>query len=535
MFIVGEKDVRLSLNDEKSTGVYACLSHCWGGRTDSVLTTRETVDVHQQGIAWSSLSSTFRDALHLAWKLGIRHLWIDSLCIIQDDGDDWAEQSYEMASIYSNDLFTLAATASSDGSGGCFRKNTEHMWQRYQIPHDVWLKGMDASLPGETTPVFPCLYARVSLHCHEQPLVERGWAFQEQLLSPRVLYFNEHELAWSCRRYPTGTCECHQGGLFRRGDMEGAHVDEWTEIVQRFTRRQLTFPSDRLPAMSGIAREFASRRTRGDGHVSRLSNWVRDSSTSSYVIERERIPLGRYLAGLWEGRLRTHLAWYNDSTRLGYDPPRSRRPNAYRAATWSWASIDDRACMNWYSWDSGPNDMVEILRTDCTLANHRNIYGQVIGGFLNLSVRLIKLSVRVDRSGHNRNVVSHVITPSDGLTTISNLAFDVLEAFEEAENQETGVEVFCALLERPSKFASSGLTSLVLRFEGHEKGMVFKRVGVAKIRVVNPALQIYMQSRRRRQSRRSESDESDDLSDAEQQRLADHPYLSITPSTIWIK
>ncbi|KAJ4294373.1 hypothetical protein N0V90_008063 [Kalmusia sp. IMI 367209] len=185
--------------------------------------------------------------------------------------------------------------------------------------------------------------------------------------------------------------------------------------------------------------------------------------------------------------------------------------------------------------------MIQILQIDCTPANHHNIYGQVVDGFLDLSVRLVKLSVRVDRSGYNGNVQWHVIAPSDGSTSIINLAFDVLEMFEEAENQEMGLEVFCALLAPPSRFGNDGSTSLVLRSKGRVEDMIFERVGVAKVKVSTAEYSARMQSfharrqsRRRRRWAREENNEDYDISESEEETDEDSPYMSIVPSTIRI-
>ena len=63
---------------------YVALSHCWGGKSQ-VQTTRASFEDHKRGISLHKLSKTIRDAIWVARKLEIRYLWIDSLCIIQDD------------------------------------------------------------------------------------------------------------------------------------------------------------------------------------------------------------------------------------------------------------------------------------------------------------------------------------------------------------------------------------------------------------------------------------------------------------------
>ncbi|KAI9152263.1 hypothetical protein HJFPF1_09492 [Paramyrothecium foliicola] len=111
--------VRL-LNTRETFGNYVCLSHCWGGHS-TIKTTKETLEKHTGGIPISSLPKTFCDAVIFTHRLGLRYLWIDSLCIVQDDKDDWLRESQNMAGIYSNCYVCLAATVSENSHDGLFR------------------------------------------------------------------------------------------------------------------------------------------------------------------------------------------------------------------------------------------------------------------------------------------------------------------------------------------------------------------------------------------------------------------------------
>jgi hypothetical protein len=60
---------------------YTTLSHQWGN--SHLLTTKtSTLKTRKESISWSSLSPTFQDSITLTRLLGVRYLWIDSLCII---------------------------------------------------------------------------------------------------------------------------------------------------------------------------------------------------------------------------------------------------------------------------------------------------------------------------------------------------------------------------------------------------------------------------------------------------------------------
>lgn len=71
-------------------------------------------------IPWFELPKTFQEAIALTRKLGVRYLWIDSLCIIQDDHHGWEVESAKMATIYSLSYLTIAATHAADSQQGCF-------------------------------------------------------------------------------------------------------------------------------------------------------------------------------------------------------------------------------------------------------------------------------------------------------------------------------------------------------------------------------------------------------------------------------
>src|SRR5438034_5559565 len=82
-------------------GTYACLSHCWGP-TQFITTTPANLGAHLHMLPFSALPQTFKDVMTFTSALGIRYLWIDSLCIIQGDVKDWEKESAKMRSIYQN-------------------------------------------------------------------------------------------------------------------------------------------------------------------------------------------------------------------------------------------------------------------------------------------------------------------------------------------------------------------------------------------------------------------------------------------------
>lgn len=110
-----KKGVRLVENQDETRGVYACLSYCWGecqaGQANS-----SNLLSNLEGIPLDDLPSTIVDALWLCHRLRIRYLWVDRLCIKQDDEKDWSEQASRMCEVYSRSALTISVPVCEDSS-----------------------------------------------------------------------------------------------------------------------------------------------------------------------------------------------------------------------------------------------------------------------------------------------------------------------------------------------------------------------------------------------------------------------------------
>ena len=98
-------------------GRYVALSYCWG-TTLAYKTTRDTKQAHLEGIDFRHLPLTLQDAVMFTRYLGLRYLWVDCLCIIQDDNEDWQRQASRMGDIYLGSYLTIAAARAKDSSEG---------------------------------------------------------------------------------------------------------------------------------------------------------------------------------------------------------------------------------------------------------------------------------------------------------------------------------------------------------------------------------------------------------------------------------
>jgi hypothetical protein len=112
--LLTETTLKLVENSADSKGQYIALSYCWG-KVLAYTTTSRNLERHKEdrGIRYIQLPQTLRDAIFLTRYLGIRYLWVDCLCIVQDDNADWEREASRMADVYSNAYLTLRATRAS--------------------------------------------------------------------------------------------------------------------------------------------------------------------------------------------------------------------------------------------------------------------------------------------------------------------------------------------------------------------------------------------------------------------------------------
>ncbi|KAF2025486.1 HET-domain-containing protein [Setomelanomma holmii] len=174
----------------------------------------EYYSLQEHHVPWSDIPKTFREVMQLALKLGFRYIWIDSLCIVQDDPEDWEVQSSMMSEIYQNAVLTLSATSAAGDDQGCFSNDIHRPTLEITLPQDIGACRIAVRKP------LNHMDAQSGTHLQDHfPLLTRGWAFQERLLSPRVLHICESELVWECRE--ASNCEC--GGLGQEESPGGAY------------------------------------------------------------------------------------------------------------------------------------------------------------------------------------------------------------------------------------------------------------------------------------------------------------------------
>jgi hypothetical protein len=247
-------------------GSYVCLSHCWGPRGLGILTTTKTIEEYKLNIPWILLPATFREAVTVVRLLGLKYLWIDSLCIVQDSEEDWRRESGTMSSVFQNAFITLAATHATSANCGLFSKQSISSRARAFKSYDC--NGIPSSFFIRTLPPHDFDWLDATLPGYEEsfPLFRRAWVFQERLLSSSILNFQKEELIWECSEHSQCQClyslEPYNFGPkveYTKAMTQGSQADLagcWRSIVYAYTMLQLSFAKDKLPALSGIAKSM---------------------------------------------------------------------------------------------------------------------------------------------------------------------------------------------------------------------------------------------------------------------------------------
>lgn len=353
---------------------YATLSHRWGGEP-SLKLKKENLGDLAVNIDFDTLPRTFGDAVTLTRVLGLSYLWIDSLCVIQDDPEDWAEESAKMGKVYENSILTIAATDSTSSNGGLFSTRRSTL-----ADHPCIVRvGRGDPLPKYFVVVPP----RKTLgHGHQGPLNTRGWVLQERLLSLRLLQCTYTEFIWECscleasETFPNGIQSkksLDKSWFSTAGNGPASWYEVWIKLRERYSIMNFTIGSDKLIAFSGLARKMFCLNESGDKD---------------------------YLAGLWRTRLTRELLWI---VRLGEGKLTLDEP--YRAPSWSWAKTNGRVTFR-YDTDVSKDAQCYVEVVEAKMSPLRDSFGQITAGYIRLQGPLCLLYI----GGRSCNLGSHEIS-----------------------------------------------------------------------------------------------------------------------------
>jgi hypothetical protein len=271
------------------------------------------------------LPRTVKDAIEITRRLKNQHIWVDLLCIIQDSSADWKVESRKMAGIYSSSQGTIAALASENDDGGCFRERPAFFGRLVTVQRS----------DGDLQISFP--RAQHFEHEYEAsgpgaaPLHQRAWIVQERALSPRTLYYGSTGLLWECCEADASEFDpMGQPHTLKKSSSVGKRIMEvlmrptnntrseqafqsqWASLVLLYTSCALTRPEDRQYAIKGIA------------------DLVQNNLGLTHI------------ACLWERFLHAELLW---STPLWAFPKRMPQ-----LPTWSWISAAGPAREYYHPW-----------------------------------------------------------------------------------------------------------------------------------------------------------------------------------------
>ncbi|KAK3370770.1 heterokaryon incompatibility protein-domain-containing protein [Lasiosphaeria ovina] len=367
---------------------YVALSHCWGGDLPVKLTTA-SYKSFRSGLPRGCLPNTFQDAATVAARFDIAYIWIDALCIIQDDVGDWAKEAAQMADVYSSAHFTISAASSKDGS-------ISFLKQQRTMPLVLGLEDDTGHLDSPPEQLLARKRFETGIHSYGKafdvtldPTDLRGWIMQEKALSRRTMVFSSDEVQWECRK--ARVCECsgitpwdsnidqplhgtareeprkgsHGPGsleIWRRSSPRQRH-ESWNTLVSDYTLRSLTKETDKLVAFAGMARKFS----------------LYENSA--------------YYAGIWQSTLPAGLSWYV----YQHYRVQSLLPQSYIAPSFSWASV------------KGNVDIMPAIASECfnacALINNVNVslatadpFGAVRSGSITLAGILMTGEMRYNSS-----------------------------------------------------------------------------------------------------------------------------------------
>ncbi|KAH8588888.1 heterokaryon incompatibility protein-domain-containing protein [Bisporella sp. PMI_857] len=347
---------------------YITLSHSWGDTSISKLLSGNH-DTWFLEIPSAELTPKFRDAMAVAKALNVNYLWIDSLCVIQDSGDDWAVESNRMARVYANAHLNLICGGLLSSDRLCSKRNPLSVFHCSLL----YSRGMSCAAVAYRDPR-PYKGAELLF-----PVVSRAWVLQERILSRRNAYLGGEFLYWECCESEDSELisETHNPywlsllftgalckrflyqtltGKYARNDEYHPLHDNWRKLVCDFTSRSLSVSSDRIAAIAGMAKAF-------HGFVN-----------------------SPYIYGLWQRWPKEDLLWHRYKDGRAFPRPKDRT-----VPTWSWMSIDGPVC---FENGIAAGCTVEGINLEIsTIPERKNIFGEVEKAALHLKGTLIQVEV----------------------------------------------------------------------------------------------------------------------------------------------
>jgi hypothetical protein len=270
----------------------------------------------------------YTDALYIARQLEVRYIWIDSLCIVQDDEKDWGRQAAHMDAIYTNGILNLAGVEGDRHPGLIMRRDPLRISPCSLTRH--------CSSSHRTGASWLCFRPDdFEKSVNKSPLYERGWTFQERVLSKRTVHLGD-QVFWECaclrasEVFPLGSdhpdyCATDDAIQCVKKELRSCQSpiqDQpfsssskfhllWSTVIRNYSKTKLTKASDRLIALNGIA-----------NNISR-----------SFGLSKSD-----YAAGLWKPHIAHQLLWAREQAQYTEEDRKMSPSLANHFPSWSWAS-----------------------------------------------------------------------------------------------------------------------------------------------------------------------------------------------------
>ncbi|KAI1129459.1 HET-domain-containing protein [Nemania abortiva] len=330
-FLLAIDQERVCLVDTagKAKDRYVALSYCWGTEGQKTLLLDENKQQFLSDIAFENLDPTIQDAIYITRKVGFSYLWIDALCIVQDDEEAKFREMARMHEVYRNATFTLIASRAASVRDGVLSKREVAGGSQPQCIFKLRYLDNSSNAASRNLILVPVKNLSRRMNGEEpEPWVLRAWTLQERVASRRCLRFGGEQTTWSCSHGAlqyresdgwVGEVDSSLGKLSdimkqTRSNSQSSYKDvwpAWCEILAEFSWRRIKYQGDRLPAISSIAREFGQA--------------LNDD----------------YICGLWKARFHESLLWHA----VNRDPFSVIQSSS--TPSWSWASNRGSVTLPW--------------------------------------------------------------------------------------------------------------------------------------------------------------------------------------------
>ena len=426
--------------------------------------TSQSEELLRTGIRIRDLPKTFKDAVFVCLKLNIRYLWIDSMCIFQDDLSDWHAQAAMMRQVYASASANIAATSAADGTVGLD-------FERYPLAVPPILIRPEPTPPPNIWDIPQAYYV-----CPENRdladgvLNSRGWVAQERCLSTRIMHFTSTGVVWECQTHvaneafvegfpqsspqPDGISRFANLKRFITGNTPctgwtAELYKAWIDFVSHYSGCGLTVETDRLVAINGIAQDIA--QLTGD----------------------------TFACGLWKANLTRHLLWQRTHQS-------AKKRTEWHAPSWSWASSTFAVHYHHHLNHDGCTDIRDYAILE-TLDLSTQVSGQVDRATLKLRGKLVYATLSVANRSNLLEGEADIIYRDE----VDQEPGDTCFVFASLDDIEVPLPyakdlVFVAIMgcyhgEDPAPMVSYALMLEPTNDEAEAKAIQYRRVGLCRL------------------------------------------------------